>query len=81
MATIIKEDSALGATIQEIDLREPLDEDLTAFISRALAENEVIFFRDQEISPQQHKEPFKNRKVAYRYDFQANTSSWKYSVG
>ena len=39
MATIIKEDSALGATIQEIDLRQPLDEDLTAFISQALAEN------------------------------------------
>ena len=56
MATIIKEDSALGATIQEIDLREPLDEDLTAFISQALAENEVVFFRDQEISPQQHKD-------------------------
>ena len=56
MATIIKEDSALGATIQEIDLREPLSEDLTAFISQALAENEVVFFRDQEISPQQHKD-------------------------
>jgi taurine dioxygenase len=56
MATIIKEDSALGATIQEIDLRQPLDEDLTAFISQALAENEVVFFRDQEISPQQHKD-------------------------
>ena len=56
MAKINKEDSALGATIEEIDLREPLDEDLTAFISHALAENEVIFFRDQEISPQQHKD-------------------------
>ncbi len=56
MAKIIKEDSVLGATIQEIDLREPLDESLTAFISQALAENEVIFFRDQEISPQQHKD-------------------------
>ena len=48
MAKIIKEDFALGATIQEIDLREPLDESLTAFISQALAENEVIFFRDQD---------------------------------
>ena len=56
MAIIIKEDFALGATIQEIDLREPLDESLTAFISQALAENEVIFFRDQDISPQQHKD-------------------------
>ena len=56
MAKIIKENFALGATIQEIDLREPLDESLTAFISQALAENEVIFFRDQDISPQQHKD-------------------------
>ena len=56
MAKIIKEDFALGATIHEIDLREPLDESLTAFISQALAENEVIFFRDQDISPQQHKD-------------------------
>ena len=56
MAKIIKEDSVLGATIQNIDLREPLDKDLAAFISQALAENEVIFFRDQEISPQQHKD-------------------------
>ena len=56
MAKIIKEDFALGATIQEIDLREPLDESLTTFISQALAENEVIFFRDQDISPQQHKD-------------------------
>ena len=56
MAKIIKENFALGATIKEIDLREPLDESLTAFISQALAENEVIFFRDQDISPQQHKD-------------------------
>ena len=45
MATIMKEDSALGATIKEIDLREPLDESLTGHIAKASAENEVIFFR------------------------------------
>ena len=55
MAKIIKEESALGATIQEIDLKNPLDNDLKNFIIKALAENEVIFFRDQDISPEQHR--------------------------
>ena len=44
MAKIIKEDSALGATITDIDLKQPLDEKLTVFISKALAENEVKDF-------------------------------------
>ena len=43
MAKIIKEDFALGATIDDIDLKQPLDDKLTGFIARALAENEVIF--------------------------------------
>ena len=55
MAKIIKEESALGATIQEIDLKNPLDNDLKNFIIKAFAENEVIFFRDQDISPEQHR--------------------------
>ena len=55
MAKIRKEDSALGATIDEIDLREPLQTKEVEFIKQSLAENEVIFFRDQEISPTQHK--------------------------
>jgi len=55
MAKIIKEDSALGATIADIDLKQPFDEKLTAFIAKALAENEVIFFRNQDITPEQHR--------------------------
>ena len=55
MVKIIKEDSALGATIADIDLKQPLDEKLTTFIAKALAENEVIFFRDQDITPEQHR--------------------------
>ena len=55
MAKIIKEDSALGATIDEIDLREPLKTKEIDFIKQSLAEHEVIFFRDQDISPAQHK--------------------------
>ena len=55
MAKIIKEDSALGATITDIDLKQPLEEKLTVFIAKALAENEVIFFRNQDITPEQHR--------------------------
>ena len=55
MAKIIKEDYALGATIGDIDLKQPLDDELIGFIAQALAENEVIFFRDQDITPEQHR--------------------------
>ena len=55
MAKIIKEDYALGATIDDIDLKQPLDDELIGFIAQALAENEVIFFRDQDITPEQHR--------------------------
>ena len=55
MAKIIKEDFALGATIGDIDLKQPLDDKLTGFIAKALAENEVIFFRNQDITPEQHR--------------------------
>ena len=55
MSKIIKEDSVLGATIDEIDLKEPLTTKEVGFIKQSLAEHEVIFFRDQDISPEQHK--------------------------
>jgi len=55
MAKIIKEDYVLGATIDDIDLRQPMDEELRDFIFKALAEYEVIFFRNQDITPDQHR--------------------------
>ena len=55
MAKISKEDFALGATIGDIDLKQPLDDELTGFIAKALAENEVIFFRNLDINPEQHR--------------------------
>ena len=55
MVKIIKEDSALGATLDEIDLREPLTTKEVEFIKQRLAEHEVIFFRNQDISPEQHR--------------------------
>ena len=44
----------IGAEITGVDLSEPLSNRTQDEIHRALAENLVIFFRDQKISPQQH---------------------------
>jgi taurine dioxygenase len=45
---------ALGAEIGGIDLCHDLDDDVTAEIRRALLTYRVIFFRDQDITPDQH---------------------------
>ena len=52
---IINEEAPLGATIREIDLRHELSRKEKELIAQALAEHQVLFFRDQPISPQQHK--------------------------
>lgn len=44
----------IGAFISGIDLSRPLSADTTAELDRALAENGVIFFRDQTLTPEQH---------------------------
>jgi taurine dioxygenase len=44
----------IGAEISGADLSRPLGNHQMAEIHRALAENSVIFFRDQELSPEQH---------------------------
>jgi taurine dioxygenase len=44
---------SLGAEISGIDLREPVDDEAYAEIKRALLEYLVIFFRDQDITPEQ----------------------------
>jgi len=46
---------ALGAEIGGIDLSQPLDKDVVAEIRRALVDNLVIFFRDQDLTPDQQK--------------------------
>ena len=55
MAKLIKKDFVVGATVQGIDLKQPLEQELAGFISKALAKNEVIFFRNQDITPEQHR--------------------------
>ena len=44
---------SLGAIIDDVDLRDPLDDATYAEIKQALLDNMVIFFRDQDISPDQ----------------------------
>ena len=44
----------IGAEISNVDLSRPLDERSFAEIHRALMENLVVFFRDQEIAAEQH---------------------------
>ena len=43
----------IGAVIHGLDLRQPLDEATQAELRTALARHEVIFFRDQTLTPEQ----------------------------
>ncbi len=45
---------ALGAEISGIDLSQPLTDQLISAVRQALLDHLVIFFRDQEITPEQH---------------------------
>ncbi len=44
-----------GAEIEDLDLSAPLDDAAIRALERALAENGVLFFRDQVLTPEQHK--------------------------
>ncbi len=44
---------AIGATISRVDLREPLAPEVRDTIEKALLECGVLFFRDQDITPEQ----------------------------
>jgi taurine dioxygenase len=44
-----------GAEIRGIDLAGPLDDALVRQIEQALAEHTVVFFRNQALTPEQHK--------------------------
>jgi len=44
----------IGAEIGGIDLSQPLSNHQMSEVHRALAENLVIFFRDQHMTPEQH---------------------------
>jgi taurine dioxygenase len=46
---------ALGAEVSGVNLAEPIDAALEKEIHDAWMEHQVLFFRDQEITPEQHK--------------------------
>ncbi len=46
---------AIGAEIGGVDLSRPLEDDVFAEIHDAFLKHQVIFFRDQELTPEQHK--------------------------
>ncbi len=45
---------ALGATVSDLDLTEPLSEHELAALKQALLDHEVLFFRDQALQPEAH---------------------------
>jgi taurine dioxygenase len=45
---------ALGAVVSGIDLAEPLGDNAIGEIRHALLEHQVIFFHDQQLTPEQH---------------------------
>jgi len=44
----------IGATIHGIDLSQPVSDELAATVRAALVDHKVVFFRDQEITVEQH---------------------------
>lgn len=53
---VIPVTAAIGAEVRGIDLREPLDGAAVGAIEQALAEHVVLFFREQDITPDQQVE-------------------------
>lgn len=53
--TVRKLTPSIGAEIRGVDLSRPLSDNQFERIHHALMENLVIFFRDQELTPAQHK--------------------------
>lgn len=47
--------AAIGARVSGVDLRRPLPDETFAQIRRALATHQVLFFRDQDLSEDQHR--------------------------
>lgn len=43
----------IGAVVHNLDLRQPLDEATQTELRHALAQHEVLFFRDQDLTPEQ----------------------------
>jgi taurine dioxygenase len=53
MITVTRVGKHLGAEISDVDLTQPLDDDTFAQVAKAFFDNEVVFFRDQKLTPAQ----------------------------
>ena len=51
--SIRRTSGALGAEVSGVDLSQPQSDETIAAIRRALVEHQVIFFRDQDLTPAQ----------------------------
>ena len=51
--SVIRQSRHLGAEIRGIDLSAPLDDETFARVAKAFFENEVVFFREQKLTPAQ----------------------------
>ena len=51
---VIPQNSVLGAEIRGLDLSQPLDEAAHERLNRAFLDHQVLFFRDQRLSPAQY---------------------------
>ena len=56
MIKIIEESSPLGATLENIDLSKKILVEDQNTIKKALADYQVLFFRNQDITPNSHKD-------------------------
>ncbi len=45
---------AIGAVIEGVDLRQPITDTIKQFLEQVLIEHQVIFFRNQPLTPEQH---------------------------
>ncbi len=50
---VVPVSAALGAEIRGLDLSAPLDDETVAELRRAFNEHQVLFFRDQQLAPEQ----------------------------
>lgn len=52
--TVRRISGALGAEVEGVDLSRGLDDETVGEVRRALLDHQVIFFRDQQLTPEQH---------------------------
>ncbi|MCB1124497.1 MAG: TauD/TfdA family dioxygenase, partial [Verrucomicrobiae bacterium] len=71
---------ALGAEIHGINLAEDLSDDVIADIRQALLDYCVVFFRDQELTPEQHLDFARRFGELDEHDFVKGLPNYPYII-